>query len=125
MRYNREEPFRYTFGQPVPAYFRISNIGGRGVSTAEGEAVIIDISPSGARIHTDLNIPFTKENTVDIVLRFELSDKELIQAGGIVWKNYKNEYGIDFFTEDIDEKQLIEQLKLYTKNAMHIENDNK
>ncbi|WP_163969386.1 PilZ domain-containing protein [Oceanobacillus halotolerans] len=118
MRSKREEAFRYTFGRPLPAFFKITKIDDDLVTTAEGNAEIIDISPSGLKIHSQLTIPDTDQKTIEISIRFTLNDEELNYHGIIVWKDRLNHYGIDLLTDEEEQQNLIEQLKIYSKNEL-------
>ena len=118
MRYNRHEALRYTFDIPLPAYFQIINVNGKVVTTSEGEAKIIDISLAGAKLNSKLNIPEIKHKHIELSLRFNLNDKELNYHGTFIWKKEKgetNDYGIHIELDDETKKELIEQLKIHSK----------
>jgi len=118
MRYNRHEALRYTFDIPLSAYFQIINVNGKVVTTSEGEAKIIDISLAGAKLNSKLNIPEIKHKRIELSLRFNLNDKELNYHGTFIWKKEKgetNDYGIHIELDDETKKELIEQLKIHSK----------
>ena len=118
MRYNRNEPLRYTFDIPLPAYFQIIRVDGKEVSTHEGEATIIDISMAGVKINSKLNIPEINHKDIKLSLRFNLNDKELKYYGTFVWKKAKGEtydYGVQIVIAEETKKDLVEQLKIYAK----------
>ena len=60
MQYNRKETFRHTFEDPIPATFRLM-IEGENETDVEiskrGPCLIVDLSPSGLRMYSDLGIP--------------------------------------------------------------------
>ncbi len=59
MLYKRQEYFRHSFGTPLDATFRI--LAGEGTSESNpGSCQLLDISPGGAKIETDFNIPTVK-----------------------------------------------------------------
>lgn len=119
MRYNREEPFRYTFDEPIAALFQIREISGHLVDTAEGAAKIIDISTEGMKINSALDIPDSK--SIHLSVSFELNGAAFDTEGCIVWKKdrgHTHDYGIDLLTEAQDRKHLITQLKVYSKKAL-------
>jgi hypothetical protein len=118
MRYNRQESLRYTFATPLPAYFQIINVDGKVVTSSEGAANIIDISLAGAKINSKLNIPEIKHKHIELSLRFNLNDNELNYHGTFIWKKEKgetNDYGIQIDLDDEAKKDLIEQLKMFSK----------
>lgn len=120
MRYKRKSFFRYTFEDPLPALFQINKIDGILVRTSEGEAKIIDISPEGARLMSELNIPETDNKSIELFISFELHGKELNFNGVIVWHKEKvttNEYGIEFRTDEDEKAILVEQLKVHSKKS--------
>ena len=121
MRYNREAPFRYTFENPIPAYFQIIKIDGESVKTSEGDATIINISPGGAKLQSKLNIPEIDHKSIELSIRFKLNEKELTYNGFIIWKKKWGatiDYGIKMEEDDDDKKELIDQLKIYSKNVI-------
>lgn len=119
MRYQREEPFRFTFDKPIAALFQIKGIDGHPVDASDGEANIIDISTEGIKLNSKLDIPDSK--SIQLSISFELNSKELNVEGFIVWKKNKgvsNDYGLELETEDSDQKELVKQLKIYAKKLL-------
>ncbi|WP_106496113.1 PilZ domain-containing protein [Lentibacillus sp. Marseille-P4043] len=119
MRYKREEPFRYTFDEPISALFQIKEIDGHSVETSEGEAKIIDISPEGVKLNSELNLPDTIDKSIHLSISFALNGNPFDFIGIIVWKKKvgtATNYGIDFLTDDSAKQALVEQIKLYAKN---------
>jgi len=124
MRYNRHEAFRYEFEKPLTALFQIVEIDDESVSSSKGEAEIINISPKGIKLNSKLNIPKTDDKSIYLAISFELNDKPLNVEGVIVWKKTKGksvDYGIDLHMDESAEKELIDQLKMYSKRAHHLE----
>ncbi|WP_162880684.1 PilZ domain-containing protein [Paraliobacillus sediminis] len=119
MQYKRETAFRYTFEEPISALFRIENINGNAVTTSAGEAKIIDISTEGIKLTSELNIPET-DKSIHLVISFELNEQEMNFKGIIVWKKKNhaiNDYGVNLMIEENAKKELIEQLKIYSKKV--------
>ena len=56
MYYKRAESFRYTFGEPCEATFTLAATEQREESH-KGDCLLIDISPSGAKIFSKLSVP--------------------------------------------------------------------
>ena len=57
MLYKRTEYFRYTFGEPLVAEFRIVVENGTDVESSPGECHFLDISPGGAKLFAKFDIP--------------------------------------------------------------------
>ncbi|MCQ6277173.1 PilZ domain-containing protein [Bacillus sp. V3B] len=120
MKYKRNSPFRYTFEEPIPAYFKIVKINEESVHSSKGLAKIMNISPSGVKLNSALNIPETDHKSIKLSLRFNVNEEEFTFIGEIVWKKemaITNDYGIKLLVEEDEEQVLIEQLKLHSKNA--------
>lgn len=109
MIYNRTESFRHTFKEPYEATFTLAATATHEESH-KGECFIIDISPSGAKIYSELNVPIGTE----VVLYFNLLNEDIAAPAKIAWeKAYKEgtQYGIHFDEEPELKLQIIEQLK--------------
>ncbi|WP_138417575.1 PilZ domain-containing protein [Aquibacillus sediminis] len=128
MRYKRDEAFRYEFGTPIPCEIKIIKINEQRVDSSEGDANIHDLSPSGLRIASDLDL-LSDRNDVEIRIRFTLSDgptelgnsedsdsqDENIVTGKIIWQkpHFSGEqfYGVELYNDDQTKDQIIDQLK--------------
>lgn len=115
MRFKRQEPFRYQFGQPLPCTFRITRIGEREVETDKGAAEIHDISPRGIRMETNLNLPIdSAKGELEVELQFKIVDQPIVVRGIVIWKKaYANEfqYGLSLEISKQDEMRLIGEIK--------------
>src|SRR5690625_4269969 len=112
MRYKRKEAFRYEFDKPLTALFEITDIDEKSVSTSQGEAEIIDLSPTGIKLQSKLNIPDIDLKSIRLSLTFELNDQQFIVNGLIVWKKDKGisvHYGIDLDIDKSTKQELIDQ----------------
>lgn len=119
MMSNRKESFRFKFKEKIPALFTIKQIDSEDVTTSEGDAFISDISPSGIKLVTKLYIPKTSEKEVHLSISFTLNKKRFNYFGEILWQKKKypfNELGMKLFTDDIQQREIIDQLKFYAKN---------
>ena len=119
MQFKRHESFRYTFGQPIPALFKIISINGREVNSAPGKAAIVDISPEGIRMTSELNIPDIKSNHPILSISFSINEQSFNLNGSIMWeKEWKNttEYGINLLVEESVKNDIVGELKIYSKN---------
>ncbi|MGD6832453.1 PilZ domain-containing protein [Sutcliffiella halmapala] len=116
MKYKRNEPFRYEFGMPVRVNFYISRINGKTTASSEGEGVVLDISPSGLRMQSSLNIPSNQE--VELTMHMTIGSREIALIGNIVWqkKVYPTyQYGVEMIS-DAFEEQIIFALKEFQKS---------
>lgn len=121
MYYKRNEPFRYTFGQPVKATMEVL-INDQQALTSQGiwEAYILDISPNGMKISTSKDVHLSDD--VQIRVAFVLNDTQFEINGRISWK--KNigisfEYGILENNTEGMRDLLISELKVYSKKISH------
>ncbi|WP_158591785.1 PilZ domain-containing protein [Oceanobacillus halophilus] len=117
-RYNRDEPFRYTFGTPLEAVFQIIKVDDQLTETSNGKASIIDLSLEGIRLNAALNFP---DRPVQLAIWFVLNDKEFNFTGDVVWKKQSGtgyDYGLLLKVDDDDKNELITQLKTFAKEAM-------
>ncbi|HLR51383.1 MAG TPA: PilZ domain-containing protein [Candidatus Avamphibacillus sp.] len=123
MRYKRKSYFRYTFEEPVPALFQIKRIDDTPIETSQGEAKLVDISPEGARLDSELNIPETDYKTIELAISFNLNGQDLEFNGVIVRHKERittNEYGIEFLVDKEEKELLIKQLKVHSKKLHDI-----
>ncbi|MED4016614.1 hypothetical protein [Sutcliffiella cohnii] len=66
MKFKRNEVFRYEFGVPLPLSFIIQKINGTEVRSSSGHAQLLDISPGGMKIESDLVLP--KKHDIELYL---------------------------------------------------------
>ena len=115
MFYKRTEYFRYTFGKPLEAEFRIVVKKDTDMESSPGDCQLIDISPGGAKIFAHFDIPLEGNLPVRLHLKFKLHEKIIDLQGVIVWKKpYSGGYvyGYDFDEDPLIEKLIVEELKL-------------
>lgn len=117
MRSQREESFRYTFREPKIASFQIIRIDDLTVETSSGDGKIIDISPEGIKLYSELSIPETDHKAIHLSIYFELNGEALNYTGVIAWKHALH-YGIDLFTDESDKSYLTKQLKIHARKAV-------
>lgn len=123
MHYKRKSYFRYTFKEPLSAFFQISTVDSKPVHTSDGEATLENISPEGAKLTSVLNIPEINDKTIELTISFHLNDKEFKFNGKIVWRKQLGNtynYGIEFSEDESAKSRLIEQLKIYSKKVKQI-----
>jgi hypothetical protein len=120
MLYKRTEYFRYTFGKPLEAKFRIVVEHGTDVESSPGDCHLIDISPGGAKLFAKFNIPIEHES-VRLHTKFTLHEKLIDLQGVIVWKKpYSGGYmyGYDFDEDAAIEHLIVEELKLRRRSEI-------
>jgi hypothetical protein len=130
MQYNRQESFRHTFEHPIPATFRLivdgvneENV----VFSKRGACMVIDLSPSGLRMYSKLDIPQNPWQPIHLAIDVVLADKMLTLVGEIVWKKANMEgrlYGIDLKTDEKIEYQIINELKERSRQEMKAKKPN-
>ena len=114
MLYKRTEYFRYTFGKPLEAEFRIVVKKDTDIESSPGDCQLIDISPGGAKIFAHFDIPLEGVVPVRLHLKFKLYEEMIDLQGVIVWKKpYSGGYvyGYDFDEDTHIEKIIVEELK--------------
>lgn len=118
-RYKRKETFRYTFEEPIIAYFRISKINDHTVSSSKGEGKIINISPHGLKLNTHLEI----HESIELTISFKLNNKLFNIKGVIIWTKKKVmsiDHGINLIIDYSTKQELIKQLKIHSRKAHHL-----
>lgn len=117
MRYRRQESFRYQFEEPIACTFRILKVENKERVSNIGEAYIYDISEGGVKLTTSLNVTLDNKK-IEIEISFRLNEEELFLTGLLVWKkNHINDfsYGVHFTIDEKVKRQLIEELKIFSK----------
>ncbi|MDZ5713564.1 PilZ domain-containing protein [Jeotgalibacillus haloalkalitolerans] len=121
MRYNRKEGFRFAFKKPLEAAFKIYELHGREVNSHPGKALMHDLSPSGTKMSSQLNLPVShQDEPVKIHLQFMLNEVVYEMKAELVWKRAGgNEfyYGVHFYASDDVREEIVKQLKLFVKTV--------
>ncbi|RXI96424.1 PilZ domain-containing protein [Anaerobacillus alkaliphilus] len=118
MRYRRQDTFRYRFEEPIACTFKIIRVGEQEFNSKLGSAQIDDISDGGLKLSTSFTLPVTHRN-IEIEITFKLNEEEIKLTGNVLWvKN--SSYGVQFTIDDSSRKQLIEELKLYSRGVVFI-----
>jgi hypothetical protein len=122
MLYKRSEYFRYTFGEPLKAGFRIMIADKPGKESHLGECSIVDLSPGGAKLFTKFDIPLEGE-PVHIHTEFTLYETPIDVRGILVWKKpYSGGhlYGLDFDENHANEVLIVNELKLRRRSEKEV-----
>ncbi|MHA6258404.1 PilZ domain-containing protein [Sporosarcina sp. CAU 1771] len=114
MYYKRAEYFRYTFGEPLEAKFRILLVNGTRKESKLGHCTLIDLSPGGARLFAEFDIPL-EGNPIQLHLSFTLYESQIDVEGTIVWKKPTRNgylYGFEIVEDELTEELIVNELKL-------------
>jgi len=116
MLFKRQEPFRYTFSQPIKGEIYCIEEKGKVTSTNRESVEILDLSPSGLKIKSTEN--FQISSHIRYSFQFSL-DGELIQTTAYpIWKTNQFHYfiyGFKMEQSDTEKQAIIETLKQYSK----------
>lgn len=119
MLYRRDESFRFTFDHPIEGTFKILRINGVAGISKEGPASIIDLSPNGVRFSSPLNLPISEKSLLFEVC-FVINEKPLSILAEPRWKKRVSPTSFTYGLVDIDsdetKKEIIEELKVYSRN---------
>lgn len=122
MKYRRHETFRYQFEEPIVCTFRILKVENKERVSSIGDAWIFDISEGGLKLTTPLNIPLDNK-LIEIEITFKLNETELLLTGILLWKKSHRKdysYGVQFTIDEKLKRNLIEELKIYSKGIVLI-----
>ncbi|MCM3443397.1 PilZ domain-containing protein [Metabacillus halosaccharovorans] len=118
MQYKRNEPFRFTFTPPVDCTFTIVEIDHIMVNSKNAAGKLIDLSPNGAKIASNLDIPINTKK-VKVNMKFKINLDTILAVGILVWKKEHtqlgNSYGVQFENTSVLTDVITEELKLYAK----------
>ncbi len=112
-RYKRKESLRFEFAQPLDTSFYISRLKGKELKSPNGKGVILNVSPSGLKLETNLELP----EEIELSLIFDIANHSFHPTGLISWRKKEwngYHYGIDFL-EGHDQPDLIEAIKEYQR----------
>lgn len=114
---SRKEPFRYVMNQPLACWLEVplsSSGPGAGKLT---EGVLLDLSRSGCKVRTSLNLRFTAGDT-KIIIHLQLNEDKLTFVGSVRWGWMyglgQYQYGVRLHLLESEEAQLMQELELWT-----------
>lgn len=118
MRYNRNEPFRYEFVEPIDCQFTIIEVNHEKVTSSNANAKIIDLSQSGMKMETELDIP---TNNVRVILEvtFVIVKEKYEIPCEIIWSRLvgkEYQYGLKFDAQDEFAENVIKDMKVHAKH---------
>ncbi|MBE4907531.1 PilZ domain-containing protein [Bacillus luteolus] len=111
--YKRNEGFRLSFKNPIPATFLILMMQGKSAGANKGMLTIIDMSLKGAKVFSTLQLP--TPNT-QIKIDITINEQPLVIEGELVWSKKVSTgytYGVSFDPHSYSEQQLLSELKTY------------
>ncbi|MFD1774988.1 PilZ domain-containing protein [Paenibacillus rhizophilus] len=117
---SRKEPFRYVMNQPIDCWLEVPT-GSTGHGTGKRTAgVLIDLSRSGCKVRSSLNLRFTSGDT-RIIIHFQLNETMLQFTGSVRWGWMyglgEYQYGIRLVLTDEEEETLIRELDIWTMSS--------
>jgi hypothetical protein len=118
--YKRQESFRYTFYPPIKGTFQIVKKDGQPLDMKPGAAEIIDLSPNGLRLSSDLHIPI-RGAKLEVIVTFTLNETPLSLYGSFVWKkpiSTSFHYGVECTNSFDTQEMIIREIKQYIKTSM-------
>lgn len=114
---SRKEPFRYVMNQPIECWLEVpaSNSGpGAGKLT---EGVMLDLSRSGCKVRSPLNLRFSSGET-KLIIHFQLNEAKLQLEGSVRWGWMYGlgqfQYGVHLDLDETDEELLLRELEIWT-----------
>lgn len=114
---SRKEPFRYVMNQPLECWIEVpmsSSGPGAGKLT---EAVLLDLSRSGCKVRTPLNLRFTAGDT-KLVIHLQLNEEKLQLVGSVRWGWMfglgQYQYGVKLKLNEDEEERLHREIDLWT-----------
>ncbi|MDQ0155823.1 hypothetical protein [Robertmurraya andreesenii] len=118
MYYRRDEAFRFIFGQPIKATFKIVKVDGRDGSANEASALILDLSPNGIKFSSELDLPIYEKQLI-LEIYFSLNEKMISMLAEPKWKKRMSPssftYGLVGLDNEETKKEVIEELKEYVR----------
>ncbi len=117
MIYKRKESFRFTFNPPPACIFNIVEVDNMRLDSRNAEGILIDISPSGAKLASKLDIPIHHKK-IKIKLSFKINEDTIYANGILIWKKTTqlgNNYGVQFVNASDLTDVIMEELKTYVK----------
>lgn len=115
MQYKRNESFRYEFPVPLEANCKLLRNGRiDSVGAPIYSCKILDISPHGMKMFSDVNFGEHTSMSLQLEIHFILDEMIITAVGNVMWKRpYANgfTYGLMFFNQPKLEQAIITDLK--------------
>ncbi|MEG0450246.1 MAG: PilZ domain-containing protein [Lysinibacillus sp.] len=117
MIFKRKEGFRFKFDEPIQTTFSIVE-NGEALAGEKAIAQIIDISPKGIKMFSDVIVGKNEVINPQLELQFVLDTRSIHVYGEIMWSRpfgKGRQYGVFFHNQAVVEELIIEELKLRRK----------
>ncbi|MFD0675392.1 MULTISPECIES: PilZ domain-containing protein [unclassified Paenibacillus] len=119
----RKEPFRYMLTTPTECTFEIIQINGYPISAKPAEAAIIDLSKSGCKLYTKLDLN-AENNRIKLLVNLAIDGQAMKYRGTIRWQKqteHSFHYGIQLELIDSEIDQMLADIKaLATHNKIEV-----
>ncbi|WP_165971963.1 PilZ domain-containing protein [Paenibacillus piri] len=109
MKSKRKEPFRYMFSSKTACTFEMTHINGKAVSAKPAEAAIVDISKSGCKLYTNLNLN-ASDNRIQLIVNLAIDGQIRQFPGSIRWQKQDGTsyyYGIQLDWTEAEKEQML------------------
>lgn len=110
----RTEPFRYSLNPPIAASLEIVSIDGQALPLKPAQIELIDISKSGCRVRTELNL-HASSHVIHVLLHVRLSGENRTFSGEIRWQREleppNHHYGLHLELNDEEKEALNVELR--------------
>ncbi len=124
MQSKRSEYFRFEFEQPIDATFKLIELNGVEKVSKLAEAKIKNLSPHGIKLLTSLNFKLEHVGTIKVEIRFSLDkDIPIVVNGIFMWQKKELDgysYGVEIESTKESERQIIEELKKFSKQTVYL-----
>ncbi|WP_254075315.1 PilZ domain-containing protein [Paenibacillus tritici] len=81
------------------------------------EGILLDLSRSGCKVRTSLNLRFTAGDT-KLIIHFQLAEEKLQYEGSVRWGWMyglgQYQYGVRLDLQEHEEEQLLRELEIWT-----------
>ena len=121
MAFKRQEGFRFAFGEPLEATFLVL-ADGEGASDERAACKVLDISPRGMKVITDVNLNNYAGNNIQLEVYFYLDATEIKALADVVWSKVFGanfQYGLIFNKQPVVEELIIEELKIRRRKEIN------
>ncbi|KYG91200.1 PilZ domain-containing protein [Metasolibacillus sp. FSL K6-0083] len=123
MFFKRQESFRFSFDEPIPAKVKML-VDGQPIMKDGVEifdASILDISPRGVKVFSEVNFNESGKQIPLLEVQFVLDSSEITGVGEVVWTKVfgqGKQYGIIFQNQSSLEDLIISELKVRRKKEV-------
>ncbi|NOU97124.1 hypothetical protein GC093_28440 [Paenibacillus sp. LMG 31456] len=119
----RKEPFRYMLTSPTECTFEIVQINENPISAKPAIAAIIDLSKSGCKLYTKLDLN-ANDNQIKLLVNLTLDGQSMKYRGTIRWQKQTDDsfyYGIQLELIDSEKDQILADIRsLATHNKVEV-----